>query len=93
MTADIACDLSDRPALVQHELYGLLPVLISERATSRTHPETSSGPRQPAPCPPNRGRSNYIHRRPGRVISKAIQQLRAAGLNVTFTDTTTAVVT
>lgn len=39
------------------------------------------------------GGDNYTRRRPGRVITKAINQLRAAGVHVTFTDPATAVVT
>ena len=39
------------------------------------------------------GGDYYARRRPGAVIAKALNQLRAAGINVTFTDTTTAVVT
>jgi transposase len=39
------------------------------------------------------GGDYYIKRRPGRAITKAIDQLRAAGLTVTFANTDTAVVT
>jgi len=39
------------------------------------------------------GGDYYLRRRPGRVITKAVHQLRAAGLHVTFTDPKTAVVT
>ena len=39
------------------------------------------------------GGDYYIRRRPGRVITKAINQLRAAGINVTFTDSKTVAVT
>ena len=39
------------------------------------------------------GGDYYIRRRPGRVIAKALDQLRAAGVHVTFTSPTTAVVT
>jgi transposase len=39
------------------------------------------------------GGDYYIRRRPGRVITKAISQLRSAGIEVTFTDPRTAVVT
>lgn len=39
------------------------------------------------------GADYYTRQRPGAVIAKALNQLRAAGINITFTDTTTAVVT
>jgi hypothetical protein len=39
------------------------------------------------------GGDYYIRRKPGPVISKAINQLRSAGVNVTFTSPTDAVVT
>lgn len=39
------------------------------------------------------GGDYYTRRRPGLVIAEALNQLRAAGINVTFADTTTAVVT
>jgi len=39
------------------------------------------------------GGDYYAKRRPGAIIAKALNQLRTAGINVTFTDPTTAVVT
>lgn len=39
------------------------------------------------------GGDYYAKRRPGAVISKALHQLRAAGITLTFTGTTEAVVT
>lgn len=39
------------------------------------------------------GGDYYTRRRPGAVISKALQQLRTAGITITFTGPTEAVVT
>jgi len=39
------------------------------------------------------GGDYYAKRRPGAVISKALQQFRTAGITVTFTGPTEAVVT
>ena len=39
------------------------------------------------------GGDYYLKRRPGAVINKAIEQLKAVGINLTFTNPTTAVVT
>jgi hypothetical protein len=39
------------------------------------------------------GGDYYTRRRPGHIITKAVNQLKAAGLTVTFTDPHTATVT